>query len=177
MLEHTHSLIPADDVTRAVCDAFAVVMLTHAAQLPSVAASRCAGRACTQGKPAVWFQPPQPSARRPRAAGLRVHAQSPEQLRAEYERLLATDPAAAEAMRRQAEAYQKALSTPEAQQEMAAMTHFLSNPALKEKLAAMKDDPEFADFFEALKTQGALHSTAAASQIWRAVSFIHTAVC
>ena len=80
-------------------------------------------------------------------------------------------------MRRQAEAYQKALSTPEAQQEMAAMTHFLSNPALKEKLAAMKDDPEFADFFEALKTQGALHSTAAASQIWRAVSFIHTAVC
>ena len=120
---------------------------------------------------AKWGRPPHPAAR-PFA---RVRAQTPEQLRAEYERLHASDPAAAEAMRRQAEAYQKALSTPEAQREMQQMSEFLANPALKEKLATLQSDPEFADFFEALKTQGAFHAAEAGAH--PVGEWIHSLCC
>lgn len=78
------------------------------------------------------------------------------------------DPAAAEALKKQAAAYQEAMKSPEVQQEMQAMSAFLSNPALKEKLAGMKDDPEFADFFAALQKEG----PAAMARFWNDEAFL-----
>lgn len=53
-----------------------------------------------------------------------------------------------------AQALAAALSTPEAKQQMAEMQSFLGAPGMKEKLQALKDDPELADFFGALRTKG-----------------------
>ena len=71
-------------------------------------------------------------------------------------------------MKKQAEAMAQAMQNPEVQKEMQAMSEFLSNPALKQKLAGLKDDPEFADFFAALTREG----PAAMARFWNDEAFL-----
>ena len=49
---------------------------------------------------------------------------------------------------------QAAAANPEAQQAAAAAAAFMQNPAMRERLSALKDDPEMKGFFEDLAKGG-----------------------
>ena len=49
------------------------------------------------------------------------------------------------------DAVKQQLANPAVQKQMAEMNGFMANPAVQQALLSMKDDPELADFFEAVK--------------------------
>ncbi|KAK3233547.1 hypothetical protein CYMTET_45538 [Cymbomonas tetramitiformis] len=77
-----------------------------------------------------------------------------EEMQKEYEEVMA-DPEQAKQVQAMQESMQNAMQSPEAKAQMQAMGSFMQNPEVQSKIKELETDPEFKEFVDALKSEGA----------------------